>query len=276
MPTNTLHAEPAFCRAHTVALLVLPLVAATAALLLRSNYLSAIFLFYGLPATYLIAQRPSLLNRPLLISATLISIPFALIVDYIGVVSGLWFVPHSVLSVRFLGIVPLEDLLWLAASATTVLIFYHSFTEAPLPHRTSPRLYRYAAVSLIVVAVFIVSAWFLPSLYVHHSPYTYTVVASLFFLVPALLLVLRYPGTPRNAAPVALYFLYLTVAFELTATHLGYWTFPGSYLLPPLRIAGFAPVPLEEFMFVGVVGPLAVLGIFRWLYPAGAPRHDVG
>lgn len=256
----------------TLVLLLLPLAATVAALFVPTNYLVGIFLFYGLPPAYLIMRRSALFNWRVPVSAFAIATPFAIIVDYIGVANGIWFVPHSILSARSLGMVPLEDLVWLATAVFTISILYYRFSTLQPPRHLSPRFWGYVAVGFLAVAVFTFSARLRPSLYVYHSPYTYLMVAALFFLTPALLLVLRHPASLRSAAPVMLYFLYLTVPFELLATHLNYWTFPGSYALAPIRFSTFGAVPLEEFVFVCIVGPHAALAVLVWLYPVRTSR----
>lgn len=252
-------------RLDLVILIILPLLSALATLLFRPNYLIAIILFYGLLGIYLAIRHPNRATKHVLWFAAIIAIPFTLIVDYVGTVSELWYVPQSILPFRLFHVIPIEDYLWLVMGTFIVIVFYKWLGgDAPSRRMSTKFIMPFFIAATIFCIAFLGSIRIFPSLYIFHSHYTYLFLASIFFLMPALIFLSQKPRPAKTIISSSLYFLYLTALFEFTATHLQYWIFTGSYLMSPLSILNFGSVPLEELFFVGIVGPIAAIAFYTW------------
>jgi lycopene cyclase domain-containing protein len=244
----------------------LPCAAVTTSILLDTPYLVSILLFYGAPGIYVtfrFGQSWQALKG--LLFAIIVSTPFAIVVDYIGTISGLWYVPQTLFKERFFGVIPFEDVLWMLSASYTVVVMYEILFDTG-KHELIDRRIRY----FVFFAFLVLSVFFLALATGNHallkwdSRYAYLLLGATFFLIPALLFMWHFPKFLRRSAFLVGYFLYLTVTFEITATLLGQWVFMGRYLISPLIIFANDPIPYEELFFVGVVGPLAVVALYEF------------
>ncbi len=236
------------------------------------GYFASILLFYFAPALYVSfitisceRGRRSLLSCKDLVSfSAIISVPFFLVVDYIGTASGIWVVPESAWSLsplRFFSILPLEDYLWLVCAVFLVLSYYVALQRVDVYKKTD--LKKLVLTSVFAVAIFAFLYWLYPSLLIWPGRYSYLIVGSVFFLVPGVLLSIRY-RLFSDSFKIIPYFLLSTFLFEIVATYKGYWLFTGSYLFDPVSLFGIGSVALEELFFVGVVGPLAGVALYNF------------
>jgi len=244
----------------------IPIAGALVSIGFNAPYLLSILLFYGAPGIYCalrFGHRWQAIKA--LFFAVVASFPFALVVDYIGTVSGVWYAPHTLFPGRFLDIIPWEDFIWMAVAAYTIIVLYEIFLDRGKREFADRRMWHFVLFSLLgLSAFFLVLASGNQGAFVWGSQYAYLYLGVAFFLLPAALFLWRFPQFLIRFLPVAGYFLYLTALFEITATHLQQWIFTGSYLLPPLNTLGNNPVPYEELFFVGVVGPLAAIALYEF------------
>lgn len=231
-----------------------------------NSYPLSTILFYGVPGIYLSLRFGHLWQEKKgSLFAILVATPFAIIVDYVGIKSGLWYTPKSYLAIRFLGVIPWEDFLWMITGTYTIVMIYETLLDKG-KHELLDRRMLYFILSAIIV----LSAFFLlliiggSNIFVFNSEYTYLFLASVFFLLPAVLFILKFPKFLKKFLPLSAYFLYLTVLFEITATYLHQWVFTGKYLIPPLNIFGNASVAYEELFFVGIIGPMAAVAFYEF------------
>lgn len=244
----------------------LPIVAGVISVLLNTPYLVSILLFYGAPGFY-VAFRFGHTWQAIkgFLFAVITSLPFAVVVDYIGTASGVWYVPKTLFSGRFLDVIPVEDMLWMFCATYTVVMLYEVFCDKGKHELVDRRMRYFVILALSALGVFFLAvALGNSSLFAWQSRYTYLALGALFFLLPALLFLWRFPQFRRRSLPLVGYFLSLTVAFEFTATTLGQWVFTGKYLLPPLIVFANNPIPYEELFFVGIVGPLTVVALYEF------------
>ncbi len=245
---------------------MLPIVAMFFSVKFNSSYSISTILFYALPGIYVLLRFGKIWQwwKALLFSV-LFTTPFTIIVDYIGIKSGLWYTPTSSLAVRFLGIIPWEDFLWMIAGTYTIIMIYETLVSEGKQELINRR-----AIYFVLSAIIVLSIFFLffvtgrTDFFIFESKYAYLILASIFFLFPALLFVIKFPEYLKNFLPLSVYFLYLTILFEITATYLHQWIFTGKYLIPPLNIFGNTPIPYEELFFVGVVGPIVALSLYEF------------
>lgn len=233
-------------------LILFPVVALLVVLLFDPGYFASIFLFYFFPAAYLAAVNFKRIGIQGIVFSFLIAIPFFVVVDYIGTVSRLWRVPSSIFSSKIFGILPIEDYIWLAAAALFSVAIYAK--NKAVSWRGVWVLF---VGSLLALAVFVFFLVKVPGTLIWSGKFAYLFIGSIFFLIPALILLIKHPKLFQAQLKPVLYFLCITSLFEFTATYYGYWEFSGNYILKPISFGGFGYVPFEELFFVGMVGPFA-------------------
>jgi hypothetical protein len=243
-----------------IILIAIPLISLLLVWFFDPGYVVAIVLFYLLPALYLLVGNKTPIGK-MLIFSSIISIPFFVIVDYIGTISGIWEVPQS--PFRLLGVLPLEDYLWLLCGTVLILVYYSVKSPQPKPMFINFKVLTFG--SIVALSLFTIIYQIFPSTLVWSGKFSYLLLGSLFFLLPGLLISMRYPGLIKEELKIIPYFLYTTLSFEMIATHQGYWIFTGDYIFSPLTIAGIGLVPLEELFFVGVAGPIAAVAFYKLL-----------
>jgi hypothetical protein len=247
-------------------LLAFPVLAAAVSLCAKAPYLISILLFYAVPGIYVTVlfgnARQAAKN---LLFAVVTSIPFTIVVDFIGTASHVWYVPQTVFPARLLGVVPWEDFLWMGVATYTIVTLYAVVSDKG-NHKIASRrmLYFVAIASLAINVLFALLLSGLSTLFILNSRYTYLGLGVTFFAAPASLFLWRSPQFLRRVAPLVGYFFYATIVFELCATVLRQWIFVGTYLLPPLRFFGIGPIPYEELFFVGIVGPVAAIAFYEF------------
>ncbi len=242
-------------------LILVPILAAVLFLTVDGTILAGVIAFYLVPGLISMRARRASFSRIGTFSV-LIAVPFTIIFDYIATVSGLWFVPETVFP-RFLGVIPVEDYLWLVAAVFTIL------SVSTVPEETRTVGWSARAVTLAGILSGILLAGFFTSLslfgreiFVFSGRYLYLFLASAVFGLPTFLLWVRSRENIIRYAPVITYFFFLSFIFEAIAVRNRWWDFTGEYLFPPIMIFG-RPLPLEELFFVGIVGPVLAILMYK-------------
>ncbi|MBU6402358.1 MAG: hypothetical protein KGS61_18730 [Verrucomicrobia bacterium] len=234
--------------------------------LLKPGYLASVFLFYGTPVVYFALRLRSWrqILRGLFFAGTA-TLPFTIVVDYIGTVSGVWSVPRSAFADRLFGIIPVEDFLWMFLGICSIILMYEAQSKASGREIIGRRMKSFLLVASFGLNIFLILiATRQTALFIWPGRYAYLALGCTFFLIPAVLYFWHFPRVFTRCIPTVGYFFILTVVFELTATSLGEWNFGGLYLLPPFTLFGIGSVPYEELAFVGIVGPLAAIALFEF------------
>lgn len=242
-------------------LVSVPILATLFFLVTDGTILAGVVAFYLMPGIISMRARTGSFLKIATFSV-LISLPFTIIFDYIGTASGLWFVPESIFP-RFLNVIPVEDYLWLVAAVFAIL------SVSTVPEETRRARWNLHAVTVIGILSAALLAIFFSALssfghgaFVFHGRYLYFLLASAVFGLPALLLWIRSRENLAKHVPVIMYFFFLSFLFEAVAVRNRWWEFTGEYLFPPVVIAG-KPLPLEELFFVGIVGPVLAILMYK-------------
>ena len=108
--------------------LIIPLFVFISVFLLgfKINYFQSLLLFFGIPSLYLSLKSKEKIRKVAPFSF-LVSIPIAIIFELVAFGDKAWTVPYSILHWRLLGIIPLEDYMWMFLVTYTILIFYEHF-----------------------------------------------------------------------------------------------------------------------------------------------------
>jgi hypothetical protein len=244
----------------------IPVLSAWMCLAVKAPYLISIFLFYGVPALYLALRRGD--ARQILIDLVFtgtVAMPFAIVVDYIGTLSRAWYVPNTLFPDRFLGLLPWEDFVWMFLVTYCIVSVYGMSYGNGKSELVGRRMAYFILFAILGLGAFFgilglgrkaILAW--------PTQYAYVCLGCIFFLVPAIVSWWRPFKLLRHFFPLVLYFLYLTLIFEIIASILGLWLFPGPYFFSPFSLFGLRPIPYEELFFVGIVGPLVAIGFYRY------------
>ena len=253
----------------TLVLVFFPLIAIGLSLGFGLPYLVSALLIYFLPGFILDLTYGTwrMFVRHFLFAA-IVSIPFAIIVDFIGTSSHLWYVPHSIFASRFMGVLPYEDFFWMIFAIYTMVTLYDYFKrarshDAPLINR---RMWRFIIPAILALACFFILAYADPTFFIWNTPWAYVFLGLVFFALPAIVFFFLAKYSWKHAIRVAGYFLYVTIILEIVGSFLKDWIFVGSYLLSPLTIRAVT-IPYEELFFVGVIGPLAAIGFYEYFDP---------
>lgn len=241
-----------------VILFSLPALACIVSLYFQTNFLVSTVLFFGLPAIWLSVRLPSRVPKVLLFAA-LLAIPVSIMVDYVGIINGAWYVPETIFSFRLFGSVPVEDVLWGFLLVYNPIMFYCNFFESG-NHRLLHKRMWFPVMFNILAALFLVFS-------VHVFPevlslqYAYLWIGTIILGVPLVLFIFRYPRYSKPFFKIGLYFFALGLLFELVSLKLGHWIFPGEGFVGWVHLMGQS-MPIEEFIFWFVICSSATLAYY--------------
>jgi hypothetical protein len=246
---------------NLIFILLWPLVALGLSLSFPVNAFLSTVLFYGIPSLVLSLERPDRVKKSLLLAAMVV--PFMLVVDYIAVVSGSWASDFTIFSFKILGILTVDELIWVFLEIYFILIFYSVFFEKkqkPMPWKTYERFLSSLAVAL---AVFVLALGFIPGLFA--IPYWYLVFGIVFILPPIVVEMCQFPGLSPRFIKTTFYFLYLNFIYELMALKFGWWYFPGHQFIGRVTFFGLS-FPFEEMLFWVILLPWAILSCYEYFF----------
>lgn len=218
--------------------------------------------FFGVPAVVISCIKPRYILRGTLFS--LFSMPFMIIVDYIAELTGTWSwpLPHSILSFRVFNLVSLEVLMWAFLNFYVVAVFYECFFDShrgtKLPHIKFKSAIIFTAVLFLA---FLFAFLTYPELL--EIPYWYAVFATTILVPPIIFQGVRFPKVLPKMLKTASYFIYLNLAYEITALKIGWWSFPSSQFLAKINLFGVA-VPLEELVFWVILFTITLLSYYEY------------
>ncbi len=239
-------------------LALIPFVAATIALLFRTNYLITTLLFFGIGPLWLTFRAKPIKIYKTALFTLLLAFPLGTVVlDYILVLDQAWWSP-TIFPWRLMGIVPWEDLIWGLLQGYFVILMYEYFFDRGRDYVVGKR-FRYFLVFLILLLALFFSAYFFYPVLLK-IPYAYLWLGLSFFIVPSAIFLAKYPKTIPKLLKLSVYFFVLHVTFEFTALELGNWVFPGSNYLAVLTLGGFV-IPIEEIV---VWWFLFIISIISW------------
>jgi hypothetical protein len=214
--------------------------------LFHPGFLVATFLFFGIPAAFLLWRKPSNIKKAAT-SAFIFGVIWGFSFDYVAEFNNAWSWATNtslVFSVHFFGVVSLDIMIWYFLWVFLVIAFYEYFVEHDFSRKLSKRALPIAITGAIVGVVIVTLSRFFPSLIL--IPYTYLWLGSL-ALLPYAYVVIRKPSIFTKSLSVVPFFFFLYLAFELAALYTGLWSFPGHYI--GSVVFGVMSFPVEEFLF---------------------------
>lgn len=241
-------------------LILFPLVSISLSLFFKANFLTSIFLFYGLPSLWLSIRTPAQIKKTLIFSA-IFSIPLGILIDYIGIIDGSWFVPFTVFSFRLLNIVPIEDLIWGFFVIYSIIIFYEHFLDKG-KHELIDKKMKYLIWPIFSsLLIFLTILFTKPELL--NIKHVYLWVGILLILLPSITFLSFFPRLLSKYVKTGSYFFLLALIFEITGLQLNQWAFPGTNFIGWIDFFGFR-FPFEEFFFFVVMSSTCVLSFYEF------------
>lgn len=247
-----------------VPLLVWPLIAAGFSFWLKADILATILIFFGLPSIYLSFFKPNFIVKSLVFSAVT-AVPFGIIFDYIMQATRGWAIAAKSIPFKLFTYVSAEQIIWLFFFAYFVVIFYETFIDSAHKPELLPPKGRYMILILaIIFGAFIVFFFVKPSLL--KINFFYSKGGFVFVVIPLIIAILSRKTKWRNFMLVGLYFLYLSLIYQLTALSLNLWKYPAAeQFIAHINIAGFT-FPIEELIFWIVLGAPGILAWYVYFY----------
>ena|SRR2546429_2427678 len=240
---------------------VLSVLATIITIVVRSNVLVSVLLFFGLPSAYLALRNPRILNKGL-VFALLLSVPLSFFVDTLAAINGSWIVPNSVFPFRIFGVATIEvylfGLLWVLYA---VLFYEHFFENGQTGGVMSARIMYLACLCFTLPLYVIAGLLFDNSLL--YIPYFYALVGIALVVIPLVVFLSLYPFFWRRFLLTGLHFFFLLFLFEIAALATGQWTFPGKDFIGFVRVFGYQ-FPVEELIVWMCLATAALLAYYEY------------
>lgn len=225
----------------------------------KLGYLSGAIIYLAIPAIYITYKKKSIFKKAFLFSVIL-PLPIVLVFDYILTVSRAWIEVTSS-GLRVLGVVSLESFIWSFLVTYFTISFYKYFFDTARSNVLFSKNIKYLCFFLLVlVAVFGIIYVIDRNLLIIN--YSYAYFSILFFVFPPTVILIKRPVLMKKVVYQGLYFLLLSIIYEITALYAGHWIFPGNYI-GFIEIIGFR-FPLEELLWLAFCVPstLAIYEVF--------------
>lgn len=228
-------------------------------LLFNVRFLTSTFLFFGIPAVFLLIRKPKQVKRLL---ATLTGgMIFAFIVDFLAEINGAWsWAPEGQLLFpnKLFGLVPIDVLIWYFLWILLTVVYYDHFFEHDRSERVS-KAFKTISIVLFLVLIGIVMAFYLNQ-NILIFPYAYLFIG-VFSAIPFFYLIFKKPHLVGKLLKAGIFSTFLFLSFELTALYLDQWRFPGEYI-GHVQLLGLQ-FPFEEFVFWILLGTPIILSYYE-------------
>lgn len=242
-------------------LIVLPIIATSATLVLRLNYFWAIILFFGSTAAWLSLRTPKMIARTALFAALFTS-PFAIVVNYVAVQDGSWYVPTTIFPFRIFGSLPIEDIILGFLLTYAVIICYEHFLDKGRHNLVDKKMKYFIWPFLLLLITFF--ALFVVNQELLKIKYSYFWMGTIFLVLPIISTISIFPRLLSKYLKVGAYFALLLAIFEYTGISLNQWIFPGKNFIAWIQYFGYK-IPIEElvfWIFLTVIGILSYYEFF--------------
>lgn len=237
---------------------VSPILAAAFSMITNTNFLMSVILFLVIPSVVLSALKPGSIIKSALFSV--VSIPALLTIDYISLSMGQRIIPDTVFPFKFLGTVPVENLIWAYFMCYEVIMFYEYFFDSQKPKEYFRKKFiPLLTVSFIVPTLYFIIGFIYPAIF--KIRYFYAMWGTFLLIVPLFLFLINHQKLLGKFVITGFYFFYLALCYELTALAKGWWYFPRSSEFIGWIDIGKLLFPLEEFVFWLM---LFAMGFLSW------------
>lgn len=217
------------------------------------------FLFFFVPAFYLMWRKTKKLSHILL--ASIGGIGFAFFTDLFATFNHAWYIPNKqlLLPIRFFGVVPLDDIIWFVGWLLLMLTFYEHFLDRSKKKKLSSHVRIGLLISLALPLATSLIFVLAPALL--HFRFAYAAIC--FSVLPFFIFMLIHkPSLIGAYLKLSLFFIPLCFLFEVTALINHQWSFPGAYIgyISVIKLA----IPFEEFFVWIILSSSIVLSYYEF------------
>lgn len=227
---------------------------------LRISYLESLILVLAIPGIYLSLKNKEKVRKVAWFTL-LVSVPIAVVIEIVAFGDNGWSVPNSVFPWRLFGFMPLEDYIWMFLVTYIILIFYEHSCSRKFDSGISGKIKNmnwalYSLMGLVIILFYSNNSLLKVS-------YSFLWLGSVFFLIPTLLFLAKYPDFTASFFWTQAFFFYVHLIFKLIGLKLNHWIYPG------IHYAGWISFfdlkfPVEEFFFVIVIGAFAACSYYEF------------
>ena len=225
-----------------------------------ANFIISTLFFFALPSLYLLARYRGP-RRRLFVGAALFGLLYGFLLDYFAEFNDAWSwagMDQLVFPSRILGVVSGDVMVWFFFWVFLLVIFYEHFVEHDRKDTISPNIKYALAPGFVVFGILVLLHFLHPE--VLRWDYAYFWLG-LFTLPPFFFVVYRKPKLLLKFLKPAVFFVFLYMAYEITALRLNQWHFPGQYI-GTISLAGVT-LPIEEFVIWILMGSPIVLSYYE-------------
>jgi hypothetical protein len=169
---------------------------------------------------------------------------FGFIFEFIAQYNKAYAVISTLTPYKFLGVLPLDNIIGHFMMATMTFVFYEHFIEQKIGAKISKRInhaiFLGLGISILIIVLFLLHL--LP-----HISYPYLVMGTLAILFP-LSLAITQPRFIKNMSMMAIFFFFLYLLMEVVAVHNSWWIYPGGEYVGWVDFLG-SHFPIEELLF---------------------------
>ena len=248
-------------RLGIILVIVLPILAAVITVVLRTDLLVSILMFFGVPTVYLTIRNPGIFKKSL-VFALLLSVPLSVFVDTLAAINGSWVIPASVFPFRLFGVATVEVYLFGLLWVLYAILCYEHFLDGGQRGDTLSSQIRYLGWISVALLIY-VGAGVLFDNELLHIPFFYILVGIVLVVIPLIVFIVYYPVFWRTFAIIGVYFFYLLSLFELAALATGQWIFPGSDFIGFVRLFGLR-MPIEEVAIWMLLATASLLSYYEF------------
>jgi len=230
-------------------LILIPISTAIIAKVFHTSLLLEVFLFFGLPPTYLFFRNPTIIKKTVIFSLVAWW-PLTIVWEYLVYVDNIWFVPSAYRFFR--GSLPLEDIPWgIQFLIYGISVWEYFFNKSRLKGRLFPPRYKYLVAFLYVpLVIFFILYYLSPeTLYV---PYFFLWLGLIYCVIPPVLFVIFRPKFLKRLVLMSVYFFIPFSLMDYTALTQNQWWFPGQHYIGVVSFFGHT-LPLEEIIFFWIL-----------------------
>ena len=241
-------------------MIAFPILATVLTIVCETNFLESILLFFVLPSVYLSFRRPALVLKSLIFT-TIFSLPLGIMIDYLAIMDNSWFVPFTVFDVRFMGVIPIEDFIWVYFWVYFIIMFYEYFLDHGKRSDRISSKFKYLIALLTSVSIVFASCFFVaPDLL--SIEYFYLKGGIIVAIIPLIIIFFLNSNLFIKYIKIGTYFAIMSLMFELVGLHNDQWVFTGNNFIGFIEFLGHR-FPLEEFTFWILLGSIWVLSYYE-------------
>ncbi|MEK6984179.1 MAG: hypothetical protein AABX33_06410 [Nanoarchaeota archaeon] len=240
-------------------LLVYPVIALLVSFYFKVEYLTLIWIFFGVPSLVLSYFNMHLVKKVAFFSI-IFSLPFTTIIDYMAVITGSWTVTTS-FPFRLFDIIAIEDFVWGFLYLYFVIMYYEYFLE----NKHKDRLYypnmKYLAIAFAVFLIAFLASMFMNPMLLN-IPYFYFIFGIVIEVIPIGIIVFKHPPISSGLLKISAYFFYLLFLMGIAGVKLGHYSYPGANFIGWINLF-FISVPIEELIFAFILSSPATIAYYK-------------